>query len=121
MTDLDREQLAELDKETLIAIILELRELVTKQAGQIQELSDQLAKHSGNSSKPPSSDGLRKRRSQRVKGQRRSGGQPGHKGHTLKRVEQPDHIEWHKVNVCPHCATDLAGLEPKGGRKATSL
>jgi transposase len=112
MTDLDREQLAELDKETLIAIILELRELVTKQAGQIQELSDQLAKHSGNSSKPPSSDGLRKRRSQRVKGQRRSGGQPGHEGHTLKMVEQPDHIERHEVTSCPYCATDLHRLEP---------
>ena len=106
-SDRENEQLAELDKAGLIALISELRELVAKQAAQLQDLSDQLAKHSGNSGKPPSSDGLRKPRSQRVKGQRASGGQPGHEGHTLKMVEQPDHIERHEVNVCPHCATDL--------------
>lgn len=105
MRDLDREQLAELDQASLIEIIMLLRQ-------EIQELRDQLAKHSGNSGKPPSSDGLRKPRSQRVKGQRRSGGQPGHEGHTLKMVEQPDHMARHEVGVCPCCATDLAGVEP---------
>jgi transposase len=104
-SDLDREQLAELDQEALIAIILILRQ-------EIQELRDQVAKHSGNSGKPPSSDGLKKPRSQRVKGQRRSGGQPGHKGCTLKMVEQPDHLKRHEVTICPHCATDLHSLEP---------
>lgn len=104
-SDLSREQLAELDQETLIEIILMLRQ-------EIQDLRDQLAKHSGNSGKPPSSDGLKKPRSQRVKGQRRSGGQPGHAGHTLKMVEQPDHMERHEVTVCPHCATDLHDVEP---------
>ncbi len=104
MTDLKIEQLANLDKETLIAMIVMLRQ-------EIQELRDQLAKDSGNSSKPPSSDGLKKPRSQRPKGQRRSGGQPGHQGHTLTMVEQPDNIKRHEVTICPHCATDLAGLE----------
>jgi transposase len=109
MTDYDMEQvaeLAELDKETLIAVIISLRQ-------EIEALRDQLAKNSGNSGKPPSSDGLKKPRSQRQKGQRRSGGQPGHPGHTLQRVEQPDQIERHGVNRCPHCATDLHGLEPR--------
>jgi len=32
MTDLDNRQLAELDKESLIAMIIELREMVAKQA-----------------------------------------------------------------------------------------
>lgn len=111
MSDLSREQLAELDKETLIEIILMQGEEIAILRQEIQELRDQLAKYSGNSSKPPSSDGLKKPRSQREKGQRRSGGQPGHAGHTLKMVEQPDHIERHEVTVCPHCATDLRGLE----------
>src|SRR5207237_1317418 len=102
MTDLNREQLAELDQATLIEIILMLRQ-------EIQELRDQLAKHSNNSGKPPSSDGLKKPRSQRTKGQRRSGGQPGHEGHTLKMVERANHIERHEVTVCPQCATDLHG------------
>jgi transposase len=112
MTDLDRDQLAELDKETLIEIILMLRQEMAAMRQEIQELRDQLAKHSGNSGKPPSSDGLKKPRSQWVKGERRSGGQPGHKGHTLKMVEQPDHIERHEVTMCPHCTTDLHEIKP---------
>jgi len=113
MEHLDRDQLAELDKENLIAIIVELRELVVKQAAQIQELKDQLAKNSRNSGKPPSSDGLKKKpRSLREKGKRRRGGQPGHKGHTLEMVAEPDHMERHTVEVCPHCATDLQDIEP---------
>ena len=44
--DLNGEQLAELDKETLIAIIVELQE-------EIQALLDRLAKNSRNSGKPP--------------------------------------------------------------------
>lgn len=111
MTDLSREQLAELDKETLIEVMVLLQGEIAVMRQEIQDLRDQLAKHSGNSGKPPSSDGLRKPRSQRVKGQRPSGGQPGHKGHTLKMVEQPDQIERYEVSVCPHCATDLQGVE----------
>ena len=42
MNDFTSEQLAELDKETLIAMILELRQIVMQQAAQIQELQDQL-------------------------------------------------------------------------------
>jgi len=114
MEHLDREQLGELDKERLIAIIVELREMVAKQAAQIQELRDQLAKNSQNSGKPPSSDGLKKprTRSTRQKGKRRSGGQPGHQGHTLEMVVEPEHIVRHTVEVCPHCTTDLHDIEP---------
>jgi transposase len=92
-------------------MILELRELVATQAARIQELEDQLAKNSGNSNKPPSSDGLKKkpvRKSLRRKGQRKSGGQPGHEGHTLTQVEQPDQIVYHALERCPHCECSLA-------------
>jgi transposase len=106
MTDLSSDQLADLDKATLIAIILELQQ-------EVRALRDQLAKNSQNSGKPPSSDGLKKPpRSLREKGKRRSGGQAGHKGHTLRMVEQPDHIERHAATACPHCAADLHEVEP---------
>ena len=121
--DLDRSQLEKLDKEALISIILvlqqqvkELQQTVAAQAAEIQKLRDQLAKNSRNSGKPPSSDGLKKPRPRnlRKKTGRRSGGQKGHKGHTLKMSEKPDHIEVHPVSQCPHCATDLGAVEPCG-------
>jgi len=72
-----------------------------------------VAKNSGNSGKPPSSDGLRKKPvNLREKGKRRSGGQPGHEGNTLEMVAEPDHIERHAVETCPRCAADLRAVEP---------
>jgi len=106
----DKNELYELDKESLVAIIVELREVIVQQAARIQVLEDQLAKNSQNSGKPPSSDGLQKkprRKSLRAKGKRKNGGQPGHKGHTLEMVANPDHIETHLVAMCPHCQADL--------------
>jgi transposase len=124
--DLDSNRLAKLDKETLISIILTLQEqmrqlekTVAEQTAVIQSLRDQLAKNSRNSGKPPSSDGLKKprTRSLRKKSGRRSGGQKGHKGHTLKMVEQPDHTRVHEASTCPRCATDLELVEPCGYEK----
>jgi transposase len=111
--EIDGNQLAELDKEALISIVLTLRQTVAEQATVIQSLRDQLAKNSQNSGRPPSSDGLKKprTRSLRKKNGRRSGGQKGHEGHTLKMVKQPDHIRVHRVSACPHCATDLQSVE----------
>ncbi len=79
----------------------------------IQGLEDQLAKHSGNSGKPPSSDGLKKPRTQslREKSGRNRGGQEGHRGQTLKMVETPNHVEHHLLAECPHCAADLSEEE----------
>jgi transposase len=118
--DLNSSQLAELDKEALISLVLtmqqrlmELERTVAEQAATIQSLRDQLAKHSGNSSKPPSSDGLKKPRTRSLRRQsgRRSGGQKGHTGHTLQRVEEPDHTRVHEISTCPRCATDLRSVE----------
>jgi len=101
-----------LSREDLWAMILELREVIAQQSQRIQELEDQIAKNSGNSGKPPSSDGLKKPKpkSQRQKGKRKSGGQKGHKGHTLEMVQHPDHIMSHVLTTCPHCQTDVSAV-----------
>jgi len=121
--ELDRNQLTELDKEALISIILalqqqvqQLQQTVAEQEAVMQSLRDQLAKNSRNSGRPPSSDGLKKprTRSLRKKTGRRSGGQKGHKGHTLKMVDRADHIQVHEVTSCSHCATDLQSVESCG-------
>ncbi len=101
----------ELNREAMWVMILELRELVMQQAACIQDLEDQLAKNSGNSGKPPSSDGLKKKpapKSLRTKGQRKTGGQPGHRGHTLEMVSEPEYVEVHTLANCPHCQHELS-------------
>jgi transposase len=90
------------------AVVKLFYETFSKLAERIQRLEDQIAKNSGNSSKPPSSDGLKKKpKSLRQKSGKKSGGQPGHSGHTLKAVAKPDHIQVHRVNRCSHCQADL--------------
>ena len=71
---------------------------------------------SGNSSRPPSSDGLTKSAtkvprtgSQRGTSNRKSGGRSVHKGTTLKQVENPDEVFEHYPNQCQGCQ---AGLSP---------
>lgn len=101
----------DLSREMMWTIIQEQREMIGQLTARIRELEDQLAKNSGNSGKPPSSDGLKKKpapKSLRQKGQRRSGGQPGHTGNTLEMVSEPAHIEVHQLAHCPHCDHDLS-------------
>lgn len=95
---------------------MELQEAKIRQLeSRLEKLEAQLAKNSTNSSKPPSSDGLKKPepKSRREKGKRKSGGQSGHKGKTLEMVEMPDEVMIHEVATCEHCNSNLANVEAK--------
>ena len=102
----DLERLSVAEKDDLIrelwplrALVRQLRGEVEKLQAKVQELEGRGAKNSHNSSKPPSSDGLAKLpakpRSLRKPGQHPNGGQPGHTGHTLQKVEKPDRVVVH--------------------------
>jgi transposase len=108
---LEISQLEELDRASLTKIILELQELVRQLIAENQSLREQLGKNSRNSSKPPSSDGFKKKtKSLREKGKRTSGGQIGHPGQTLCRVVEPDEIVTHLPEICVHCQTNLGEI-----------
>src|SRR3990170_6466988 len=100
------------------AVVELFRQTLGKLAERIQRLEDQIAKNSGNSSKPPSSDGLQKKtQSLRKPSGKKSGGQPGHKGHTLKAVAKPDQVELHGVKECKHCHASLEKVAVQGHEK----
>jgi transposase len=99
-------ELSHEQKDTLIVdLVTSVNALMTR----VNVLEAKLIKDSHNSSKPPSSDGLkRKPKSLRVCGGK-VGGQPGHPGKTLTRVALPDHIVIHPIATrCDHCGSQIA-------------
>jgi transposase len=108
------------DKDTLIvrlfAVVEDLRARMTlleaeneKLRSENRELRGKLAKNSQNSSKPPSTDGYKKPKpkSLRKPSGKKSGGQKGHTGARLERVEKPDHTIIHPVAHCQECGHSL--------------
>lgn len=74
----------------------------------VAALEARLNKNSQNSSKPPSSDFNRIPKSLREKSGRKSGGQPGHEGHSLRQTKQPDRIQDHFLHGTCECGRDLS-------------
>jgi hypothetical protein len=92
-------------------VIAEQDDLIAELRAALAEALRRLALDSSNSSKPPSSDGLKKKprlaRSLRGRSGKTSGGQEGHKGDTLRQVGKPDIVVPHTACVCEHCRSPL--------------
>lgn len=84
-----------------LSLIVELR-------ARIKELEHK--KDSSNSSIAPSKDENRKTRSLRKKSGKKTGGQQGHKGHTLKMSDKVDQIVEHSPNFCEKCGNGLGAV-----------
>ena len=105
-------------EEAVLAVMESMVAAIRALETRVKELEDQISKNSQNSSKPPSSDGLkRKNRSLRKPSGKESGGQPGHQGYYLEAVAKPDHIEVHTVAQCEHCQAELNEAEADGYKK----
>ena len=97
-------------EDEVIVLVNELVQVIAMLAKRVQELEDKLAKNSNNSSKPPSSDGMKKpkrARSLRKPSGKKSGAQKGHPGHRLEMAEKPDKVERYPVEQCSQCQASL--------------
>jgi transposase len=98
--------------QTLIEIIANLRQLLKERDQNISELQQtikelraQLNLNPTNSSKPPSSEGLKKgspKKSLRTSSGKKSGGQPGHEGKNLKPLKPTETVR-HAPAACLDC------------------
>lgn len=98
----DLSQLTSAEKDALIYALLE----------RVEELERRLGLNSTNSGKPPASDGLKKERrvqSLRAPSGKKSGGQTGHEGMTLRQVELADEVIEHYPPTCTNCGEALGG------------
>jgi len=116
----------------LVELVVELSQQVDALAlgnerlrAENQQLRAELAKNSGNSSKPPSRDPAAERRRQAEQRQakkaraaggktRRPGKQPGDKGNALEMTDAPDEVVDHAPDACSGCGAALGEAEVTG-------
>lgn len=93
-------------------MLIEQEKVIIQQGDHIKELESRLNRNSQNSNMPPSMDifDKPKRTNTREKTGRKTGGQPGHVGTTLRAAEKPDLIQKHDVVECEHCKHDLSSI-----------
>jgi transposase len=100
------DRIAELEAENA-----QQREQIATLLERVRDLEARLAKDGHNSSKPPSSDGLKRQlprtRSLRRKTGKKPGGQLGHAGETLHLVAAPEAVLAYRPAVCATCQAPL--------------
>jgi transposase len=125
-----RELLAERDAQIAelfaqMAAVDVLREQVRELQAQVADLAARAGQNSGNSSRPPSSDGLAKPapKSLRGKSGRKPGRPKGQPGVTMQLSDDPDWVVRHEPARCCGCAARLAGAPEQGviRRQVTEL
>lgn len=119
---MNKEELMKLTKEELIDYFLAV---IAEQASEIAELKARINTNSRNSSKPPSSDGVKKvPKSLRKPSGKGVGGQSGHEGSGLKLMGEPDKYVTHEpleCVLCPHALKCKAESEIAETRYETDI
>ena len=94
----------------LLSIIEHQQKQIDELKSRVADLEARLDQNSRNSSRPPSSDGF-KRKPGIPKEAKGHGGQPDHKGNTLRKVEHPDH----EIRLTTPVCTCGQSLDPESG------
>ncbi len=105
--------------ESVRQLVLSLLATVERLQQEVARLSERVNQSSQNSSKPPSSDPPSVKRKPLVKkGERKRGGQPGHrgKGRPLKPPEEVSRFIISRPAACAGCGTLLLGEDPQPSR-----
>ena len=106
--------------EVLTEELSRLRKENTALVNKVSDLENKLfKKNSKNSSIPPSKDENRVKPNQslRKKSGKKSGGQKGHKGDTLKMLDTADQIVDHKYKYCINCQEALVTEQEQIGKR----
>lgn len=117
-----REELESMPKSALVELVLEQGKIIAQLVEEVERLKRLLDKDSSDSSKPPSTDIIK--RSEKpptsppeteTSKKRKPGGQPGHKGKTRKGFGRVDRYQTVEACSCPVCG----GEEFEAGGRST--
>jgi transposase len=98
---------------SVITLVTGLTTRIESLEQRLQKLENRANKTSKTSHNPPSTDGFKKTKSLRQPSGKKQGGQPGHKGTTLKMSDTTDEIQVHDVQNCSSCGVSLIDVLPK--------
>lgn len=109
----DPENLNQLSKSELVQLIISQQKIIEQLKQEIEKLKVSRDLDSQTSSKPPSTDLLKKSEKQSIetkeqqKPKRKPGGQPGHPGKTRKGFDRIDRCVLLRPEKCSHCQSKI--------------